>query len=225
MGWDAYKFGSPDIVNLPLIEVVCSLGGPVLLSIGRADRRRFCGVVGPFSGAARAAYFQCVSSYPTPDHDASLGAIRPLRTDLGAPVGYSDHTHDIDTGAIAVAAGACMLEKHLTYDRAARGPDHRASLDPRQFAEYVRLARRAHTMLGPSAKRVLPCEADVRRVSRQSLVATRDLPAGHTIERSDLTVKRPGVGVGPWRLNETIGRRLANAVRADTPEIFVNPTP
>lgn len=220
MGWDAYKLASPDIVNRPLLDAVVALGRPVLLSTGAADFseiERAARWVDDAGARGRCAFFQCVSSYPAADDDASLGAIAFLRDTLVAPVGYSDHTPSPHTGSLAVCAGACMLEKHLTYDRAAQGPDHRASLDPEQFGAYVRLARRAHSMLGPRAKRVLASEADVRRVSRQSLVATRDLRAGEVLSRADLTVKRPGAGVGPWRLAETVGRRLARPVLADTP--------
>lgn len=170
---------------------------------------------------------QCVSSYPTPSDQASLAAIGALREATDLPTGYSDHTQDVDTGAIAVACGACILEKHLTYDRAAKGPDHAASLDPDAFARYVRLARAARVdppvisphdpRLGPCEKRVLDCERDVRAVSRQSIVASRSLPAGHAISTDDLTIKRPGAGLPPWRLRETIGHRLARAVEADTP--------
>jgi sialic acid synthase SpsE len=114
-------------------------------------------------------------------------------------------------------AGAHVLEKHLTYDREASGPDHRASLDPAEFTEYVRLARRAFAMLGEPTKQVLDIERDVRLVARQSLVSTRTLPGGHQLVRDDLTIKRPGTGLSPDRLDAVIGRRLARAVEADTP--------
>ena len=118
-------------------------------------------------------------------------------------------------GAVAVAAGASILEKHLTYDRDAAGPDHAASLDPRQFAAYVQLARRAARMVGAPRKELQDVERDVRRVSRQSLVASRDLPAGHLVTPDDLCVKRPGTGLCASRFDEVVGRRLARAVSAD----------
>src|SRR5690606_33999598 len=119
--------------------------------------------------------------------------------------------------ALAVCAGATILEKHLTYDRAARGPDHAASLDPTQFAEYVRLARRAHSMLGARRKELLPSEADVRRVSRQSIVSTRAVRAGERITRDMLTIKRPGTGLPPFALADSIGRTARRDIAADTP--------
>ena len=72
-------------------------------------------------------------------------------------------------------------------------------------------------MLGDRTKRVLAIEQDVRAASRQSLVVTRRLEAGHVIARNDLTIKRPGIGIEPWRMDEIVGRRLARTVEADTP--------
>ena len=132
-------------------------------------------------------------------------------------LGYSDHTTAEDTGALAVAAGACILEKHLTLETRAAGPDHAMSLDPGAFERYVRLAHRAHQMLGAASKGVLEIERDVREVSRQSVTARCELPAGHVLESEELTLKRPGIGIAPWRLAETIGRRLARPVAADMP--------
>ncbi len=220
MGWDAYKFASPDIIHRPLIERIAALGRPMLLSTGAAspdEVERAYGWVRECGAADRCAFFQCVSSYPAGDADASLGGIGALRDALPCPIGYSDHTQGVDTSALAVCAGASILEKHLTYDRAAKGPDHAASLDPTQFAEYVRQARRAHTMLGAREKRVQQCEADVRRVSRQSLISARSLRAGERLTRDMLTMKRPGTGIPPFMLDSVIGSTLARDVEADVP--------
>ena len=209
----AYKVASPDIIHRPLIDALVRTGRPVILSTGAADEeevRRAAGWV----GRSTSAYLHCVSSYPTPDESASLRGIADLAAWTGAVVGYSDHTTAIDTGALAVIAGASILEKHLTYDRAAPGPDHAASLDRSQFTEYVRLARRAHRMLG-EGKRVLAMEGDVRSVSRQSVVLARSLPAGSVLGAEDLVVKRPGTGIPPHRIGSVIGRTLRQPVEAD----------
>jgi N-acetylneuraminate synthase/N,N'-diacetyllegionaminate synthase len=218
LGWDAFKTASPDIINRPLLDALAAAGRPLILSTGAATEAEVVRAVEWLVPAfPRLAVLQCVSSYPASPEDAALAGIGRLRDICPVPVGYSDHTPLIETGAMAVAAGACVLEKHLTYDRGAPGPDHAASLDPAQFRRYVELARLAHTMLGPEAKRVQACEEDVRTVSRQSLTTTRSLPAGHTVTRADLTIKRPGKGLEPWMLGGVIGRRLVRAVGDDTP--------
>jgi N,N'-diacetyllegionaminate synthase len=170
---------------------------------------------------------QCVSAYPTPDALAELGGIASVAEVFEGPVGYSDHTPGTGTGAQAVWRGASILEKHLTHRKEAVGPDHAASLTAEEFAVYVaeakkawaerRARRRPKSFPEDTRKRVLPIEEDVRRLSRQSIVVRGGLPAGHLLTRADLTIKRPGTGLGPWMLEGTIGRRLARAVEADTP--------
>jgi sialic acid synthase SpsE len=169
------------------------------------------------NGLEDIALMQCISSYPTPMPSSHLAAITSLHEHFGIPVGYSDHTTDERTGGLAVAAGATLLEKHITCDRAASGPDQAASLDPDQFCRYVRFARMAAEMLGSSEKTAHAIEHDVRRVARQSVVAARSLQVGHVIARGDLTVKRPGGGIEPERIHELVGQVVRTAVRANEP--------
>ena len=213
--WHAFKTASPDIVNRPLLRAVAELGRPVVVSTGAATREEVAQGADWLSDIAEAAFLQCTSSYPARDEHAAIGALREIAAITGRAVGYSDHTASIDTGGLAVAAGACILEKHLTYDRGAAGPDHAASLDPAQFAAYVQLARRAARMVGDGRKELQQVERDVRSVSRQSLVAARDLPAGHLVAPGDLVVKRPGTGICASRLDDIVGRRLAREVQRD----------
>jgi hypothetical protein len=131
--------------------------------------------------------------------------ISELASHYEVPIGFSDHTTEPTAGAMAVMAGACVVEKHLTYDRSRVGPDHAASADPDQFARYVAAIRLADAMRGSPGKRVLDCERDVRQVSRQSLVAARDIVAGRRIGVDDLTVQRPGTGVPAACLGTLVG--------------------
>ena len=218
LGVDAVKIASPDAVNTPLLRRTSRLGVPLLISTGTCDPDE----LEPAATLLRnhmpgGVLLQCVSSYPTADEHASLGGIAALADRFRLPVGYSDHTTAEDAGGLAVAAGAVVLEKHLTHDPTAAGPDHAASLDPAAMARYVALARRAAVMLGPRVKRCLDVEREVRRLSRQSLVTTRALSADHTLTRDDLTLKRPGTGIPAAELDQTIGRRLTVCVPADSP--------
>ena len=215
-GFDAFKTASPDIVNRPLIEALAATGTPLLVSTGAATMAEV-DMVSAWLGTHDHLLMHCVSAYPTPDALASLAGRAAMCRVYPRALGYSDHTTAEDTGALAVAAGACILEKHLTLDRRGSGPDHAMSLDPGAFERYVRLAHRAHRMLGAPSKRVLDIERDVREVSRQSVTARCELPAGHVLEPEELTIKRPGIGIAPWRLAETFGRRLARPVAADMP--------
>lgn len=217
LGLPAVKIASPDIVNRPLLSRAARLGVPLIASTGAATMDEIettCGWLRDWNCSF--ALLHCVSSYPTPPEDANLCWIAELSQRFASPIGFSDHTKETLSGAMAVAAGAVIVEKHLTYDRSARGPDHSASADPQQFAAYVKMIRQAEVLRGTSGKRVLEGERDVRRVSRQSLVAVRDLAAGETLHEQDLTVQRPGTGISAAELTTAVGRRAARAIRRGT---------
>lgn len=221
LAWDAFKTASPDLVHRPLLEALARDGRPMIVSTGAAtleEVERARGWLEP--ARQRLALLHCVSSYPTPPADAQIGAVAEVaRAARGCVVGYSDHTAGVEAGAVAVGAGAAILEKHLTDDRGRAGPDHAASLEPGALREYIDRARAGGAaadpvLLGDGRKRVLECERDVRTLSRQSVAAARDLAPGQAIQRHDLTVRRPGTGLEPWRLGELLGRRVGRAVRA-----------
>lgn len=220
LGFDAYKTASPDIVHRPLLMALAGTGRPLVISTGASTLDEVRRAALWLSRVRdRTAFLQCVSCYPTQVEHAELAGIGAL-AGLGAAVGYSDHTPDVRTGALAVEAGATVLEKHFTLDQRAHGPDHAASLEPGAFADYARLARAARPtppMTHAPVKRVLPIERDVRTVSRQSIVAVRDLPEGHVLTRADVTFKRPGTGLPPFMIDDVIGRRLSHAVERDMP--------
>jgi sialic acid synthase SpsE/CMP-N-acetylneuraminic acid synthetase len=210
---DAVKIASPDCVNTPLIETMQKLGKPLIISTGASDMAELVAMA-PVWRRSPCALMACISAYPVPS-EAGFMAVSPDLFRFGLIVGYSDHEIDHPhSGEVAVMAGACLLEKHLTYDRTAAGPDHAASLDPKGFAGYVSRIRRRE-MLGEPDKHVLDCEQDVRRVSRQSVCAVRDLKAGEVIQRSDVTVKRPGTGIAAAKLGDVIGKALQRDVKAN----------
>lgn len=216
LGLDAIKTASPDAVNPALLQAAAVLGLPMLISTGTCDMDELDDAAALLRNhSAGGALLHCVSSYPTPMDDAQLGGIGAMSEALNLPIGYSDHTAATHTGALAVMAGAVVLEKHLTHDRSASGPDHAASLDRAGLAEYVAHVRAAQRALGLRAKRVTDIERDVRRVSRQSVCVVADLSAGHVLRASDLTVKRPGTGQAAASLSAVVGRRLARAVSAN----------
>jgi len=213
---DAFKVASPDLINRPLLDALGSTKRPLIVSTGAASLEEV-GRTASWLAHADVAFLQCISAYPTPVELASIGALREIERLTNRVIGYSDHTTETITGAVAVGAGACILEKHLTYDTAARGPDHAASLNPASFAEYVRFAKIAHSMLGADHKRVLPIEEDVRRVSRQSVTALNTIERGQRITRDLITIKRPGEAIEPFRLDEVLGSTATRRIAANQP--------
>ena len=180
LAWDLYKTASPDVVNRPLLEAVASTGRPMIISTGGATMAEVRLAL-EWIPERRPTLLHCVSSYPTPLESSALGGIRALDRAFGVTVGYSDHTVSVHAGGLAVAAGARVLEKHLTWNRDADGPDHSASLGPEAFGEYVRFARQSARMLGASDKIPSPLEQDVMATSRQSVAVRRDVSADQVL--------------------------------------------
>lgn len=217
MNLPAVKVASPDLVNRPLLERAAKLGRPMLLSTGAATMDEVeLAVSWLREWDASFALLHCVSAYPVPSSQANLCWIAELAERFDVPVGYSDHTTSLLSGAAAVSHGATVIERHLTYDRGADGPDHSASSDPLQFAQYVKGIREAELLRGARGKRVLEVEQDVRKVSRQSLVTARALRHGELVREADLTVQRPGTGIPASAIGEVVRRRVRLAVPAGT---------
>jgi len=216
----AIKLASTDLDNAPLQEAAAETGLPLIVSTGAADALEIGAAVGRLDRLGvldRVILLHCVSSYPTPWTDANLRAIATLRNQFNRPAGYSDHTTASETGALAVAAGACVVEKHFTLDRRSPGPDHAMSLEPDQLGQYIQAIRSAETALGSGFLACSPVEDEVRKVSRRSVVARTSIEAGTVLTASMLTAKRPAGGLDPTAIEQLIGRRLQSAVQLDQP--------
>ena len=194
-----------------MLEAVDGTGLPLLVSTGGSTLHEIQESLSWIT-TNEPGLLHCVSSYPTADQDASLGAIRVLGETTGLPVGYSDHTTALETGGLAVAAGATILEKHITWDRKAKGPDHSSSMEPDDFSRYVAFARRARQMVGGFEKSVAPSERAVIAASRQSVSALIDIPEGTVLQRKHLSTMRPGNGVPPAQLDSLVGLRVLRTV-------------
>lgn len=218
LGGPAIKVASTDLTNQPLLQRIAATGLPVIISTGASEQSEIEALLQFLARVdvlPRTVLLHCVSSYPTALEDANLRRIASLRALSGLPVGFSDHTQETLTGALAVAAGACVIEKHITLDRRLPGPDHRFSLEPAALQAYVAQIRQAERALGSRRLAVHPSEQDVRRVARKSVVVRVDLEAGHTLEVDELAVKRPGTGIPPAAIQSVIGRQLRRDVSAD----------
>lgn len=219
---DAYKIASGDNDFHPLIEAAATTGKPLILSTGLAD----LGVIDHTVACIRKIWhdhdiaqslglLHCVTAYPVPPEQANLAVIRTLAARYDATVGYSDHTIGIRAAVLAVAAGARIIEKHFTLDNNHSSfRDHQLSADVPTMRRLVEEIREAESLLGNGIKDLQPEEKANLVPVRRSVVAVRDLPAGHTLGPGDLTWKRPGGGVPPGREALVLGRRLKTAVQA-----------
>jgi N,N'-diacetyllegionaminate synthase len=228
LGVRRIKLPSGEITNRPLLEKAADTGLPLLLSSGMATldelrravdwlQARWARRGHPRGELPPLVLLHCTSAYPAPDEALNLRAVRTMAEALPYPVGYSDHSRGKEAALAAVALGATVIEKHLTLDKTLPGPDHLASADPEEFADMVASIRKLEAMLGDGVKRPHPIEEDTRNVARRSLVAARDLPAGHVLAAGDLAARRPGTGIAPFELDAAVGRALVRAVPRHTP--------
>ncbi len=214
----AIKIGSGERNNPEFLKKLAALGKPVILSTGmysEDDVAEALSALGE-AGCRKAALLHCVTAYPTPDGDVNLRAMDRLAAAFPGPVGYSDHTPDHLAVLSAVARGARIVEKHITILRdVPNAQDWKVSAGPEDLADLVGAIRRIEVQLGHGRKEISASEKAGEAWAVKSLVAARDLPAGHVLAEIDLAAKRPGGGVPPSRAGELLGRRLAAAVAAD----------
>lgn len=163
----------------------------------------------------RVTLLHCTSSYPAYAEEVHLLAMDTLWENFHLPVGYSDHTEGIAIAMAAVARGAVMIEKHLTLDRTLPGPDHKSSLDPKQFAQMVHGIREVEHGLGRPEKMPGQREMENRPIVRKSLIAQQAIAAGEAFTKENLAVKRPGSGVSPSRYWDYLGKKANRAYQAD----------
>ena len=219
LGADRFKIPSGEITNLPYLRHVGAFGKPLILSTGMATLGEIeaaldaCEIAG--TPRSRITVLHCNTEYPTPMCDVNLRAMCSIRDAFGVAVGYSDHTLGIEVPIAAVALGATVIEKHLTLDRNWPGPDHKASLEPDEFAVMVRAIRNIEQAMGDGIKRPSPSEAKNKPIARKSLVAARSIKAGERFTPENLTAKRPGTGVSPMRWDEVMGRTATRNYGAD----------
>lgn len=211
-----YKVASADLINFPLLERLLGEKTPLVLSTGMATLDEV-DETAAFLHRRRAHFIllHCQSTYPAPADTLNLAMIEKLRSRYGVPVGYSGHELGIMNTIAAVALGASVIERHITLDRTLAGPDHSASLEPREFAELVKGIREYGVAYGVPVRRISRGEVGNRLTLRKSLVAASAIPAGAVIRRSHVTAKSPGNGISPQRLYDLVGRKAVRAIAAD----------
>lgn len=211
IGMAAFKVASADLTNLPLLIRVAEKGRPVVLSTGAATEQEVIDAVKTVQsvGNEQIVLLHCVLSYPTPLDAANLKRIPALAASFpNCVIGWSDHVIAAPTAPVpsaAVAVGARVVEKHFTLRTAWPGDDHYHSVDPAGLAVMVENIRAVEKALGTGDIRFSDIEEEARKYARRSIVAVRDIPAGSTIGREQLIMKRPGTGISPTEIESVIG--------------------
>ncbi len=213
-GISAFKIASADLTNLALIEHVARFGKPMILSTGMSYWEEIESVQKylkeknvPF------ALLHCRSAYPVWPREVNLKMIDRLCR-FGVPVGYSGHDIGITVPLVAASMGACIVEKHITMGKKMVGPDHKISLEPYELKRMVRDIRVADQAMGKGERFLLRGEVINRELFGKSLVAAVGVRTGTTITREMITVKGPGKGLAPYRVEDLVGRTVQRDIMA-----------
>jgi len=213
----AFKIGSGECNNLPLIAHIAAMGRPMIVSTGMNDLESVKKTVATIKDAGtQVALLHCTSMYPTPYERVRLGAISQLIKEFpDTPIGLSDHSTNIWTCLGAVSLGACILEKHFTVSRAWPGPDVPISIEPTELRDLI-IGSSAIWSARGGAKTVLADEQPVINFAYATVVTIKDVEVGEFFSKENLWVKRPGIGDIPANdLMKIIGRRAKRAVSKD----------
>lgn len=204
-----WKIPSGEITNYPYLKRIAKTKDPIILSTGMSDLEDINNAINALieNGASREniTVLHCNTEYPTPMSDVNLKAMNSIGIKLGVKVGYSDHTLGIEVPIAAAALGATIIEKHFTLDRNMDGPDHKASLEPKELKDMVTAIRNIELALGSEEKKISASEQKNIAIARKSIVAAVNIKKGDTLTNENITVKRPGNGISPMRWNEVIG--------------------
>jgi N,N'-diacetyllegionaminate synthase len=217
LGMDFFKVPSGEISNLPYLIKTASFGMPVVLSTGMCslcDIERAIEVLSE-NGIRRQSItvLHCNTEYPTPARDVNLRAMQSIQQAFQVKVGYSDHTEGIVIPIASVAMGATIIEKHFTLDKSMDGPDHKASLEPKELNEMVRSVRFLEKALGDGIKKPSQSEVKNLQVARRSIHLAKDLKRGTRLREQDLEMLRPGDGISPMNLSLVLGKKLIKAFK------------
>lgn len=206
----AFKIGSGEADNLPLINHIAQKGKPIIMSTGMQSIKSLKNSVNILEkSGVEYALLECTNLYPSPPEIVSLQGIQELKEAFPkALVGFSDHSIGPHIALASVALGACIIERHFTDTRYRSGPDITCSMDPAELRLLVDRSIEIHKALMNPKQRTEP-EESVYKFARASVVADRDMAAGHIITEKDIWVRRPGSGEIPgYKYNDIIGKKL-----------------
>ena len=210
IGVHAFKIGSGEADNIPLIRHIARMGKPVIMSTGMQTTKSIESSVQILrESGVSFALLECTNLYPSPPEIVSLRGVRELQEAFpDAIVGFSDHSIGPDMALASVALGACILERHFTDSRYRSGEDISCSMDPAELRHLVDRSREIHIAARNPKQRSAP-EEEVYRFARGSIVADRDLKAGDTLTEVDIWARRPGTGeISADQFDTLLGRQI-----------------
>lgn len=213
-----YKVASFEVVDLPLLRKIARTGKPIIMSTGMATLAEIDEAVRAVreSGCRQLALLRCTSAYPALLDEMNLRTIPDLSQAFHVPVGLSDHSLDPAVPIVAVALGACLIEKHFTLSRSCPNPDSSFSVEPHEFKAMVDAVRTTERALGAIHYGVSTTEATNLRF-RRSLFVIRDMKVGDTFSKENVRSIRPGHGLHTRHLEDIMGKRATRDIERGEP--------
>ena len=213
----AYKIASTDTTNLPFLEKVAKKGKPIFLSTGMTY---FSEVQMALETIYRynkdVVLLQCTANYPIKDNEANLEVINTYKNHFDILVGYSDHTEGIGAAPFAIPMGAKVVEKHFTLNKEHEGPDHRASLSPKELIDFVKLVRKVDSFMGSNIKKPNLSELKTRASLQKCLVAKCEINKNEQFTQENIIAKRTGgIGVSPIYYKDILGEKAPRKFNPD----------
>lgn len=219
IGVAGWKVASGEVSNTPMLKHFAATGLPLILSSGMSDLTELDAAVATLqSKGAPLAILQCATKYPCPPEDVGLNVMSEFAKRYpDCVVGLSDHSAKVYPGLAAATLGAQVIEVHATLSRHMFGPDVPASLSIEDLAHLVEGIDFIDRMTrSPVDKAHLPQGLqDLRAIFTKSLVASRDLPAGHVMAAQDIAAKKPGGGISTGDAEKIVGHVLVRNLARD----------
>ncbi len=212
---DYIKIPSGEITNYPFLKKISKIKKKILISTGMAtidEIKKALKVLRKRKNEV--TILHCTSDYPANLNDLNLKFIKRLKQ-FGYDVGYSDHSASVITPSIAVALGCKVIEKHFTLSKKLKGPDHKASLEPKELAKMISYIRDTEKMLGLKKKIITKSEQKTKLLVRKSIVASQNIKKGEYFSLKNITTKRPGSGLSPFKMKKFLGKKSNKNYKRD----------
>lgn len=218
MGVQAYKIGSGECNNYPLIEHVASFGKPIIVSTGMNNIesvRKTVNILEKYN--IQYALLHCTNVYPTPPSLVRLGGMQQLQEAFpNAVIGLSDHTLNNNACLAATALGASILERHFTDSKDRPGPDIICSMDPQELQQLIQGSKEIAQMRGGN-KEAAKEEKVTIDFAFATVVAIKDIQKGEILTEENIWVKRPGIGeIKAESYKSLLGKRVNKIIIKDT---------
>ncbi len=199
-----------------MLEAIGQTNKPVILSTGKCTLGDLDLAIDLLnkSGTEQLCLLHCIANYPSKMEHMNLNVIKSLKQMYpDCIIGFSDHSMGITASLGAVCLGAKVIEKHFTIDNNLDGPDHWFSMDPTDMTNLVSEIRNLELAFGTSRKKTKYKMKNLINIGLQDLcILIKNLKAGETITKKDISMLRPGYGISPFDKEKIIGMKLAKDI-------------